>query len=118
MLLSFKLFQRLFKGQVGAVPDLSTKAEQSCGVCFTWSSLPCSGPQPQNLPHTRVSICITNGAVTHYVTILVWVESKDCEYMSVLVMPFSKEDEVCHLLCFRIVDPKSFPDLLLLHALQ
>lgn len=98
---TFKLFQRLFKEKIGAVPDLSSKAEQSRGVCFTWSSLPCSGPQPQNLPHTRVSICVTNGAVSHYVTLLVWVKSKDCEYISVLVMPLSKEGEVSHLLCFE-----------------
>lgn len=32
LLLSFKWFQRLFKGKVSAVPALRSKSEQSCGI--------------------------------------------------------------------------------------
>lgn len=77
---------------------LTYRPSQSSCVGFVSPGVSCpaslsSSPLPQNLPHTRVSICVTNGAVSHYLPILVWVKSKDCEYLSILVLPLSKEAE-------------------------
>lgn len=123
LLLSFKWFQRLFKGKVSAVPEFRSKPEQSCGICFTWSSLP-------SLPGLRSP---ASKPATH------WGIHPCHKWCCVLLSPYSCLGEkqrlwiyfssghasskgswkqVYRLLCFWIIDPKSFSDLLLLRTRQ
>lgn len=123
LLLSFKWFQRLFKGKISAVPELRSKSEQLCGICFTWSSLP-------SLPGLRspASKPAAHRGINLYHE---WCCVSLCPYSCLgqkqrlwIYICFGHDSfkgswkQVYCLLCFWIRYPKSSSDLLLLRALQ